>query len=159
MKKDTKKNQTRLSLLLLFIALLGLLALRQLERSRARAATELTATALFESRATQELEGQAVKDKVLTNIHSVEVNVLESAPPQISLEVAGEHPDGCDYPVLVEQARQDQTINIEVYREVPADIFCPMILRPYQGQIQLEGSFAPGRYTINVNSHSQTIDI
>jgi len=42
---------------------------------------------------------------------------------------------------------------------VPADVFCPMILRPYQGQIALEGDFAAGSYTIQVNAHSQTVEV
>ena len=108
-----------------------------------------------------ELEEQTVSDsdKVLTNIFRVDVNVMESDPRQISLEVEGEHPDGCEYPVLVGQTRQGNTIDIEVYREVPADVFCPMILKPYKGTISLDGAFESGAYTINVNSHSQAIDI
>lgn len=108
-----------------------------------------------------ELESKTMSqiDKVLTNIFSVTVNVTDSDPRQVSLDVAGEHPDGCDYPALVGQTRQGNTISIEVYREVPADVFCPMILRPYQGTIQLDGDFSSGSYTINVNSHSQTLKL
>ena len=109
----------------------------------------------------KELEKQIVSesDKVLTNIFRVDVALKQSDPMRISLEVEGEHPDGCDYPVLVNQTRRDNTIEIEVYREVPADVICPMILRPYKGAIELDGDFAAGEYTINVNSHSQTIDL
>lgn len=95
-------------------------------------------------------------DKVLTNIMRVDVNAQQA---QISLEVEGEHPDGCDLPVHVEQSRAGNIVNVEVYREVPVDMICPMILRPYQGKIQLNGEFESGSYTINVNSHSQTLDI
>ena len=126
-------------------------------------ATEAPENALLAVRTwiTGELEEQTVSesDKVLTHIMRVDVQLLESQPRQIRLDVAGEHPDGCDYPVLVSQARQGNTIKVEVYREVPADVICPMILRPYRGAIQLEGGFEPGSYTITVNSHSQTLDI
>ncbi len=98
-------------------------------------------------------------DKVLTNILRVEVTIMESQPIRISLEVEGEHPDGCDYPVIVGQARQGNTVDIEVYREVPADVICPMILQPYRGTISLDGGFEPGDYTINVNAHSQAVSI
>ena len=78
------------------------------------AATELPADTLFTVNAFQisELETQTVSDsdKVLTNILSVDVKVSESQPLQISLNVEGEHPDGCDYPVLVGQARQGNSI-------------------------------------------------
>ena len=108
-----------------------------------------------------ELESQTMSqiDKVLTNIFSVTINVSDSDQRQVSLDVAGEHPDGCDYPTLVGQTRQGNNITVEVYREIPADVFCPMILRPYQGTIQLDGDFSSGTYTINVNSHSQTLEI
>lgn len=98
-------------------------------------------------------------DKVLTHILRVDVNVSRSKPMRINLEVEGEHPDGCEYPVIVGQTRRDKTIDIEVYREVPADVVCPMILKPYRDSISLDGSFEPGEYTINVNSHSQAVSV
>lgn len=126
-------------------------------------ATQLPEDALLAMRTwiKNELEKQNVSDsdKVLTNIFRVDVQLTESQPPQIRLHVEGEHPDGCDYPVLVSQARRGNTVNVEVYREVPADVICPMILRPYRGAIELEGVYAPGNYTIKVNSHVQKLEI
>ena len=123
-------------------------------------ATELPADTLFAVNTifVEEMETQNVSDsdKVLTNILRVDATVKQA---QISLEVEGEHPDGCDLPVHVEQSRTGNTVNVEVYRQVPADMICPMILRPYQGTIQLDGDFDAGSYTISVNSHSQTLDI
>ena len=98
----------------------------------------------------------SVSDKVLTNIFRVDVQVKEM---RISLDVEGEHPDGCDYPVIVDQSRRGKTVDVEVYREVPADVICPMILKPYRDRINLAGEFEPGDYTINVNSHSQAVKI
>ena len=106
-----------------------------------------------------ESESMSENDKVLTNIMRVDVTVTGAAPAKISLDVAGEHPDGCDYPVLLEQRRQGNRIDIEVYREVPMDVICPMILRPYSGTIDVDGTLESGEYTITVNSHSQTIDV
>lgn len=124
-------------------------------------ATELPEDALLWVRTWLENEEQTVKesDKVLTNIFGVDVRVLESYPMRLSLDVDGEHPDGCDFPVIVGQSRRGNTIEIEVYREVPADVVCPMILKPYRDTIQVEGSFESGEYTIKVNSHSQTVSI
>ncbi|MDE2636300.1 MAG: hypothetical protein OXI30_08030 [Chloroflexota bacterium] len=104
------------------------------------------------------IEEQAVNesDKVLSNIFRVDVQVKEA---RISLDVAGEHPDGCEFPVIVAQTRRGNTVDVEVYREVPADVICPMILKPYRDMISLDGEFAPGVYTINVNSHSQAVNI
>lgn len=124
-------------------------------------ATELPEDALLEVRTALESEEQAVSesDKVLTNINRVDVRVMESWPMRLSLDVDGEHPDGCEFPVLVGQSRRGNAIEIEVYREVPADVVCPMILKPYRDTIQVEGSFESGEYTIQVNTHLQTISI
>jgi hypothetical protein len=126
-------------------------------------ATELAEDTLLALRTwiKNELEEQKMSesDKVLTNIFRVDVKVMESQPMRISLDVEGEHPDGCEYPVIVDQTRQGNTVDIEVYREVPADVICPMILKPYRDRISVDGSFESGEYTINVNSHSQAVSI
>lgn len=108
-----------------------------------------------------EMEAQAMSDtnKVMTNINTVTVNVMESSPMQISLEVSGEHPDGCDYPVMVDQERDDNTITVSIYREVPIDVMCPMMLNPYEATIKLDGTFESGSYTIKVNGETKSIDI
>ncbi len=135
----------------------------EVDETFAVSATELPADTLFAVNAflIDEVETIDVNDseKVLTNIIRVAATVNRGQPAQISLQVEGEHPDGCDLPVHAEQSRTGDTVKVEIYRKVPADMICPMILRPYEGEIQLEGDFAPGSYTIMVNSHSQTLDI
>lgn len=106
-----------------------------------------------------EMPEMSAIDKVLTNILGVTVKITKSESTRVSLDVQGEHPDGCDLPVIVKQARQENSVTVEVYREVPVDVFCPMILQPYQDTIQLEGDFAPGEYVINVNTYTQALEI
>ena len=126
-------------------------------------ATDAQSDALFKLNAIpiNELEMPEMSpiDKVLTNILDVTVKIEKSERTRVSLDVQGEHPDGCDFPVIVKQARQGNSVTVEVYREVPADVFCPMILKPYQDTIQLEGDFAPGEYIINVNTYTQALKI
>lgn len=126
-------------------------------------ATNLPENTLLELRTWIEANSEEQKvsesDKVLTNISRVDVNVSRSKPLQIRLDVEGEHPDGCEYPVIVGQSRRDNIVNIEVYREVPADVICPMILKPYRDTILLDGNFESGEYRINVNTHSQAVSI
>ncbi|MCY4021446.1 MAG: hypothetical protein OXG39_18715 [Chloroflexi bacterium] len=126
-------------------------------------ATDAGSDALFKLNAIpiNELEMPEMSpiDKVLTNILDVTVKIAKSEATRVSLDVQGEHPDGCDLPVVVNQARQGNNITVEVYREVPVDMFCPMILQPYQDTIQLNGDFGPGEYIINVNTYTQALEI
>ncbi len=94
-----------------------------------------------------------------TTILDVQAVMLESFPVQVHLQVRGEHPDGCDLPVIVEQERDGNTITVRVYREVPAAVMCPMILRPYEDTIVLEGGFEPGTYTLHVNDFMLEITV
>ena len=140
-----------LALLLLALGLLGLLG----------AETPIGQQKAPAAKPTQPSKGDEVREteKVMTNIFRVDVSVAESDPTQITLDVSGEHPDGCELPVHVAQSREDNAIQVEVYRELPVDMVCPMILRPYQDTIQLDGAFEAGSYSISVNAHTQSIDI
>lgn len=140
-----------LALLLLALGLLGL-------RGAISPLSQQTTDAAIP---TQASEGDKVREteKIMTNIFRVDVSVTDNDPRQITLDVTGEHPDGCELPVHVAQSREGKAIQVEVYRELPVDMICPMILRPYRDTIQLDGAFEAGRYRINVNSHTQSIDI
>lgn len=81
----------------------------------------------------------------------VQVVVMESFPMQVVLEVRGEFPSGCDFPAQVQQRREGNAVVVEVYQEIPPDVLCPMILRPYNDTIRLEGDFEPGDYIFQVN--------
>ncbi len=91
-------------------------------------------------------------------IESVDVMVLESDPVQVSLTVTGYH-DGCEYPVTIEQRRAGNEVFVDIYREMPVDVICPMIAVSYIASISLEGSFESGTYTIHVNDFVQTLDL
>src|SRR5690606_979324 len=86
-----------------------------------------------------------------TTITNVDVIVMESFPMQVSLHITGEQPDGCDFPVIVEQVREGNTVTVSVYREVPLTVMCPMMLVPYDDTIRLDGTFEPGDYVFQVN--------
>lgn len=89
--------------------------------------------------------------QVLTVIESVDALIMESFPAQISLNVSGYQPDGCEFPVLVEQTRDGNNVSVKVYRELPPDILCTMVLQPYNESIKLDGTFESGTYQIAVN--------
>lgn len=97
--------------------------------------------------------------QVDTVIESVDIVVLESFPMQLHLTVRGYQPDGCDFPVIVEQQREENTVNVHVYREVPADVMCPMSLVSYEETIVLEETFEFGTFTIQVNEFTVEIEL
>lgn len=101
--------------------------------------------------------GEAMRvDHVVENIN---VNIMESFPVQISLDVSGFQPDGCDLPVMIEQAREGSTVTVEIYRNLPPDTFCPMNIVPFEQNIPLDGGFEPGTYTIIVNGVSVEVEV
>ena len=93
----------------------------------------------------------------LTVIDSVDALLLESFPVQINLQVSGYQPDGCDFPVQVEQRREGNEVFVDIYRNVPLAVMCPAVLVEYNESIHLEGGFESGTYTIHVND--QTIEV
>jgi hypothetical protein len=95
----------------------------------------------------------------LTIIDSVETIVMESYPYQITLHVTGYQPDGCTFPVQVEQSRQDNTVTVKIYRIVPTDVMCTMQLVPYDANIPLDGGFESGSWTIDVNGTVVNLDL
>lgn len=84
-------------------------------------------------------------------IEDAQALILESYPAQIHLQVTGYHPDGCDLPVTVAQEREGNSVRVRIYRVLPIDIICPMVIVPYSATIPLEGGFVTGTYTIDVN--------
>jgi hypothetical protein len=102
---------------------------------------------------------QAAPYQSLTLISKVDALILESAPPQLQLVIKGDHPDGCQLPVKVEQRRDGKQVFVKIYREIPGDILCTMALQPYEDTIKLDGPFAAGDYTIDVNGFVLTVKI
>lgn len=91
-------------------------------------------------------------------IDEVTVNLLESDPVQVQLEVFGTLQDGCDFPVLEAVAQDGNTFTVTVYREVATDVMCPMNIVPYEGTIDL-GTVEPGSYTVNINDVIVSFDV
>lgn len=92
-------------------------------------------------------------------IEEVMPMTTRSLPAQINLRVSGTIGDGCDFPVQVEQTRDGDTVSVTLYREMPADVACTMMVQSYEDSIQLDDTFDSGSYTITVNGVSVTVDI
>jgi len=95
---------------------------------------------------------------IATVIETVEVNIMESSPPQLSLDIVGYHPDGCDFPVMEQSEIVGDQIYVNIFREVPADTVCTQSIVPYTTTISL-GSISPGTYALFVNDFSTELQI
>ena len=85
-------------------------------------------------------------------IESVDVLILESAPPQVSARVRGVLGDGCATLHSVGQERSGNTVTVTILRERPRDAICIQIAKLYDETIRLEGQFPPGDYVLRVNA-------
>jgi hypothetical protein len=90
-------------------------------------------------------------------VEQVEVIVLNST--RLRLHVSGYHPEGCLASAIVEQNRDENHVSVRIYRDLPVTITCPMLPMPYEAQIELEGRFEPGTYTIDVNGFVVEVEL
>ncbi|MCU0514987.1 MAG: hypothetical protein MUE40_20725 [Anaerolineae bacterium] len=88
-------------------------------------------------------------------INSVTVVALETDPVQYEVRVSGYQSDGCDFPVQIEQTRGDSAFQIDIFRLLPADVLCPMIVLDYSASLNL-GPLPAGSYTVAVNGVTTT---
>ena len=84
-------------------------------------------------------------------IDSVEVIVMESAPPLASAHVRGILGDGCSTLQSVTQARSGNAVTLTILRQRPKDAICTQIAKLYDAVIRLDGQYPQGRYTLRVN--------
>lgn len=109
---------------------------------------------------TQSLYSEGELMRLPTVIETVDVLVMESFPPQLSLQVTGYQSDGCDFPAQVEIRREAETntVYVQIFREMPLAVMCPSNIISYEASISL-GAFDPGSYTIIVNDVETHIDL
>ncbi|MEM9540840.1 MAG: hypothetical protein AAGA60_15205 [Cyanobacteria bacterium P01_E01_bin.42] len=112
---------------------------------------ENPATPTPTDRASSQNGDNAKTRRIPAIVETVEANVIESESPQLSLAVTGNFQDGCEAPLKVERKQEDDRINITLYRELAADLVCPAVLVPFEEVIPLEGEFARGTHTLEVN--------
>jgi hypothetical protein len=99
--------------------------------------------------------------RIDATIESVQVNVLESMPPQVTITVAGYHPDGCVAPAQVRQQfdPETNTVTVRIYRVLPPDVMCPAVIENFTLTIPLDLDVVTGAtYTINVNGTTAEVE-
>jgi hypothetical protein len=92
-------------------------------------------------------------------IDSVDVELLESFPVRATARVTGVVGDGCSELLPIEQSRDGNELDISIRRRRPLDAVCPQIAHLFASRIPLEGTFAPGDYTLRVNDASVSFHV
>ncbi|TVR19979.1 MAG: hypothetical protein EA396_11575 [Anaerolineaceae bacterium] len=65
-------------------------------------------------------------------------DVRLTAEGEYVLVIDGVLGTGCDYPVNVQQVIESGVLYVDVYQMMPVDIFCPMVIVPYNDAIKLD---------------------
>lgn len=90
-------------------------------------------------------------------VETMQMLVATSLPPQFILEVKGYYPNGCEAPDIIRQTVQDNRLIIQIYRALPENIMCTMMLVPFEKQLKIRGDLA-GVYILNVNGKEMSYD-
>ena len=92
-------------------------------------------------------------------IDMVNVQIRESQPVQVAVDVTGSLTDGCTEFHQMSQVRTGNTIEITLTTIRPKDMMCTQDIRTYTNTIALEGEFPSGTYIVRVNGVEQTFTI
>ncbi|HUZ03363.1 MAG TPA: hypothetical protein VMU89_23715, partial [Thermomicrobiaceae bacterium] len=91
-------------------------------------------------------------------ITSVDVSLSTGRPVQVVAHVAGYVPTSCATPQEPVVSRNGQTVTVQIDMVQPAGAICAQLATLYSRDVSL-GSFAPGDYTLTVNSIQTTFHV
>jgi hypothetical protein len=83
-------------------------------------------------------------------IQRIEVNVVRSVPPKVFVRIHGVVLNGCTDVGAAKQHRNDHIITVTIPTYARYRV-CTMVARLIDETVRLEGNFAAGVYTVNVN--------
>lgn len=83
-------------------------------------------------------------------VDGLSINLMESFPVQVSVNISGYLPDGCTEIHEINTTRDGNTFNIEIITRRPSgDVFCTMAIVPFEETIKLDvQGLAAGTYTV-----------
>ncbi|MCY4621762.1 MAG: hypothetical protein OXD34_08010 [bacterium] len=95
-------------------------------------------------------------------ISHVEVLILESFPPQVSVEIDGDHPTPCHESLTevteVTEEGNDYTVMVWSVPPEPGTM-CAQVLEPFEVVVAIGNGFEPGDYTVTVNGETYPFSI
>ena len=92
-------------------------------------------------------------------IDVVNVQIRESQPVQVAVEVTGSLTDGCTEFHQMSQVRTGNTIEITLTTIRAKDMMCTQDITSYTNTIALEGEFPSGSYIVRVNGVEKSFTI
>jgi inhibitor of cysteine peptidase len=93
-------------------------------------------------------------------VSRVEVDRQQGNPPQYSVVVSGQLPDGCTEISDVDQQVQGRTIRVTVFTARDGEAMCTQATVPFQERIELEvDGLSAGQYALEVNGVTATLNL
>ncbi len=77
----------------------------------------------------------------------------------IELLIKGALPDACTELHGVSQTRTGSEVIVQLQSRRPTGALCATVIRPYRFYLALDGTYAAGRYTLDLNGRSQQFSI
>ena len=106
---------------------------------------------------TRTLVFPAVIDSVA--IRPSQVAVLPGNEATVEVLIKGAIPDACSVLNAAEQDRAGQFVTVTLTMRQPIDEVCAQVVRPFRFYLVLDGSFAPGSYTLTLNGRARPFRI
>lgn len=86
-------------------------------------------------------EGERMANPIRRDYHPISSVELVKEGETTYLVVKGDFPDGCDMPTVTKTERIGATWFVDLYREMPFDVMCPMVLVSYEQKIDASALF------------------
>lgn len=118
-----------------------------------------TAPAPAEQTTTTIVADEPTAEDPPAHIRNVEVSILESFPPQVSVDIEGDHPTPC-HETLTEVTEDGSDYTIMVWSVAPeSGSVCAQVLEPFEVVVPIGNGFEPGDYTVTVNGETHPFSI
>ncbi|MDZ4671532.1 MAG: hypothetical protein SH821_11745 [Phototrophicales bacterium] len=102
----------------------------------------------------QAQDGDRMANPIRRDYHPISSVEIVAEGDQFFLVVKGDLPDGCDFPAIINTERGGAGWFVDIYRELPFDVMCPMVLVSYEEKID-----ATALFTLDENSTLPTVII
>ena len=93
-------------------------------------------------------------------VETLNINIMESFPVQVSVDLSGYLPDGCTTIYEITAPREEQTFTIDIVTRKPVDVACTMAIVPFEETISLAVEGLPaGEYTVQYGDLYETFTL